>query len=145
MDDRQSVKVVLLFDTKTKQDRLFGIPDKKCRVSFLEIVRNYIRPYEFQKCTEDIVSILLANSGADLWSAWMGGNPHPLQRHKLKSRQAVKLLYPVSIQYLCTIVKASCGVLKVNLSKNVKCAIAVVLNPWNCYVGIHKFSWIKKV
>lgn len=70
VDDRKSVIVVSLFDTKTKQDRSFCITDKECEVSFLEIVRKYIalRPknvphnkffvnYRQKKCTTQPVGI----------------------------------------------------------------------------------------
>lgn len=70
VDDRKSVIIVSLSDTKTKQDRSFCITDKKSGVSFLEIVRKYIalRPknvphskffvnYRQQKCTTQPVGI----------------------------------------------------------------------------------------
>ena len=70
VDDRKSVIVVSLSDTKTKQDRSFCITDKKSGVSLLEIVRKYIglRPknvphskffvnYRQQKCTTQPVGI----------------------------------------------------------------------------------------
>ncbi|KAK9732029.1 hypothetical protein QE152_g13185 [Popillia japonica] len=72
VDDRKSVMVVSLFDTKTKQDRSFCITDKECGISFLEIVRKYItlRPknvhhnkffvnYRQKKCTKVRYSHLL--------------------------------------------------------------------------------------
>lgn len=70
VDDRKSVIVVSLFDTKTKQNRSFCITDKECGVSFLEVVRKYIalRPenvphnkffvnYRQRKCTTQPVGI----------------------------------------------------------------------------------------
>lgn len=70
VDDRKSVIVVSLFDTKTKQDRSFCITDKECGISFLEIVRKQIslRPknvthnkffvnYRQKKCTTQSVGI----------------------------------------------------------------------------------------
>lgn len=69
-DDRQSVMVVSLLDTKTKKDRSFCITEKKSGDSFLETIRKYIalRPhnvqhdkffinYRQQKCTVQPVGI----------------------------------------------------------------------------------------
>lgn len=70
VDDRQSVIVVSIFDTKTKQDRSFAVTDKENQISFLDIIRKYIalRPstvthnkffvnYRHQKCTCQPVGI----------------------------------------------------------------------------------------